>query len=111
MHRNENKYDQLFRDRLRDISHPVRGELWSRIHSRITGRKPSVPNPRTKPPLLSLATLAQKLRLLGSTGPSTGPSTGLFSNGLSRSPEEYILHRPSGWGAGNNPTFDEMEPA
>jgi hypothetical protein len=54
MHRNENKYDQLFRDRLRDISHPVRNELWSRIYSRITGRKPSVPNPRTKLPLLSL---------------------------------------------------------
>ena len=87
MHRNENKYDQLFRDRLRDISHPVRSELWSRIHSRITGRKPSVPNPRTKPPLLSLATLAQKLRLLG----STGPSTGLFSNVLSTAAAVAVL--------------------
>jgi hypothetical protein len=67
MHRNENKYDQLFHDRLRDISHPVRNELWSRIHSGIRARKPSVP----RQPLRKLwRTLAQKLPLLRSAVPS-----------------------------------------
>jgi hypothetical protein len=40
MHRNENKYDQLFRDRLGDHSHPVRPDLWSRIDSGIRNLKP-----------------------------------------------------------------------
>jgi hypothetical protein len=40
MHRNENKYDQLFRDRLGDHSHPVRPDLWSRIDGGISNLKP-----------------------------------------------------------------------
>jgi hypothetical protein len=55
MHRNENKYDQMFRDRLRDLTHPVRNDLWSRIQSGIRFRNPSVPNPGTKPSLPGLA--------------------------------------------------------
>ena|GEM_PF-3523890 len=61
MHRNENKYDQIFRNRLRDISHPVRDELWSRIHSGISVRKPSVPNPGTALPLLGSAARSRVL--------------------------------------------------
>ena len=38
MHRNENKSDQLFRDRLKDHSHPVRADLWSRIYSGLKSR-------------------------------------------------------------------------
>ena len=49
MHPNENKYDQMFRDRLRDLTHPVRNDLWSRIQSGIRFRNPSVPNSGTKP--------------------------------------------------------------
>jgi hypothetical protein len=55
MHRNENKYDQLFRNRLRDLTHPVRNELWSRIHNSIKVPQTSVPNPGTKPSLPGLA--------------------------------------------------------
>ncbi len=40
MHRNDTKYNQLFRDRFRDHSLPVREGLWSRIHSGIKGIRP-----------------------------------------------------------------------
>ena len=67
MHRNENKYDQLFRNRLRDLTHPVRNELWSRIHSGIKVPKTSVP----RQPLRKFwPTFAQKLSLLVSAAPS-----------------------------------------
>jgi hypothetical protein len=67
MHRNENKYDQLFRNRLRDFTHPVRNELWSRIHNGIKLPKTSVP----RQPLRKLwPTFAQKLSLLRSAVPS-----------------------------------------
>ena len=60
MHRNENKYDQLFRNRLRDLTHPVRNELWSRIHSGIEVPKTSVP---LQPLRKFWPTFAQKLSL------------------------------------------------
>lgn len=72
MHRNENKYDQLFRNRLRDLTHPVRNELWSRIHSGIKVPKTSVPR---QPPGNSWSTLAQKLSLLRSAVSSNGLSS------------------------------------
>ena len=56
MHRNENKYDQLFRNRLRDLTHPVRNELWSRIHSGIKAPKTSVPGQPLRKFWLSPAT-------------------------------------------------------
>ena len=49
MPRNENKYDELFRNQLRDLSHPVRSELWSRIQSGIRVRKASVPRKASGP--------------------------------------------------------------
>jgi hypothetical protein len=68
MHRNENKYDQLFRDRLRDLSHSVRNDLWPRIHSGIEVPKTSVP----RQPLRKFwPTFAQKLSLLRSAAPSS----------------------------------------
>jgi hypothetical protein len=35
MHPNDNEFDQPFRDRLRNHSSPVRGDLWRRIHTGI----------------------------------------------------------------------------
>jgi len=44
MHRNENKSDQLIRNRLREHSHPVSPDLWSRIHSGLKAHKMAQPS-------------------------------------------------------------------